>query len=61
MTSKIETVNTEEKKVDVDELIQKGKKGALSTSDIDEAIEGMNYDMEGLDKLYETLEDHGQF
>ena len=59
MTSKIENVNTEEKKVDVDELIQKGKKGALSTSDIDEAIEGMNYDMEGLDKLYETLEDNG--
>ena len=59
MTSKIENMNTEEKKVDVDELIQKGKKGALSTSDIDEAIEGMNYDMEGLDKLYETLEDNG--
>ncbi len=48
-----------EKKVDVDELIQKGKRGALSGSDIDEAIEEMNYDMDGLDKLYETLEDHG--
>lgn len=54
--------NTEpsgEKKVDMNELIQKGKRGALSESDIDEAIEEMNYDMDSLDKLYETLEDHG--
>ncbi len=47
-----------EKKVDVDGLIQKGKRGALSSSDIDEAMEEMNYDMDELDKLYETLEDH---
>ncbi len=53
------TEKSAEKKVDVDELIQKGKRGALSGSDIDEAIEEMNYDMDGLDKLYETLEDHG--
>ena len=50
---------TQEKKVDMNELIQKGKRGALSESDIDEAIEEMNYDMDSLDKLYETLEDHG--
>ena len=43
----------------MEELIQKGKKGALSSSDIDEAMEEMNYDMDSLDKLYETLEDHG--
>ena len=59
MTAKTEMMNNEEKKVDVDELIQKGKKGALSTSDIDEVMEEMNYDMDSLDKLYETLEDHG--
>ena len=59
MTAKTEIVNNEEKKVDVEELIQKGKKGALSSDDIDEAMEEMNYDMDSLDKLYETLEDHG--
>ena len=59
MTAKTEIVNNEEKKVDVEELIQKGKKGALSSDDIDEAMEEMNYDMDSLDKLYATLEDHG--
>ena len=59
MTTKFENANNEEKKVDVEELIQKGKNGALSSSDIDEAIEEMNYDMDSLDRLYETLEDHG--
>ena len=58
MTAKTENNNVE-KKVDMEELIQKGKKGALSSSDIDEAMEEMNYDMDSLDKLYETLEDHG--
>ncbi len=51
--------NTSEKKLDVEELIQKGKNGALSTNDIDVAIEEMNYDMDRLNKLYETLEDNG--
>ena len=45
-----------EKKLDVNELIEKGKNGALSTSDIDAAIEEFGYDMDKLDKLYETLE-----
>ena len=58
MTAKTEN-NNAEKKVDMEELIQKGKKGSLSSSDIDEAMEEMNYDMDSLDKLYETLEDHG--
>ena len=47
-----------EKKIDVDDLIQKGKQGSLSTSDIDAAIEEFGYDMDKLDKLYETLEDN---
>ena len=47
-----------EKKLDVDDLIQKGKQGSLSTSDIDAAIEEFGYDMDKLDKLYETLEDN---
>ena len=48
-----------EKKVDVNELIEKGKKGALSSSDLDQAIESMDYDMESLEKLYEAFEDNG--
>ncbi|MBO5415836.1 MAG: RNA polymerase sigma factor RpoD [Clostridia bacterium] len=49
----------EEKKIDVSDLIEKGKKGALSSSDLDEMIEELDYDMDRLDKLYETLEDNG--
>ena len=48
-----------EKKIDVNALIEKGKKGKLSASDLDEALEEMNFDAESLDKLYETLEDNG--
>ena len=47
------------KKNTVDSLIEKGKKGKLSTSDLDEALEEMNYDVDSIDKLYETLESHG--
>ena len=47
------------KKIDVNELIEKCKKGALSTNDLDEALEEMNFDLERIDKLYETLEDNG--
>ena len=54
-----EIAAAEEKKVDVNDLIEKGKKGALSTSDLDEAIESMDYDMESLEKLYEAFEDNG--
>ena len=32
----------EEKKVDVNELIEKGKKGNLSSNDLDEAMESMD-------------------
>lgn len=49
----------EEKKIDVNELIEKGKKGALSTNDLDEALEEMDFDLDRIDKLYETLEDNG--
>ena len=48
-----------EKKIDVSALIEKGKKGKLSASDLDEALEEMNFDADSLDKLYETLEDNG--
>ncbi|MBQ9802286.1 MAG: RNA polymerase sigma factor RpoD [Clostridia bacterium] len=50
---------TLEKKVDMDGLIEKGKKGDLSTSDLDEAMENMDFDMDSLEKLYEAFEDNG--
>ena len=48
-----------EKKSSMDTLIEKGKKGKLSASDLDEALEEMNFDVDSIDKLYETLEDNG--
>ena len=50
---------TEDKKVDVEALIAKGKKGNLSTEDIDEAMESVEFDMDSLDKLYEAFEEGG--
>lgn len=47
------------KKVDMDLLIEKGKKGKLSANDLDEAIAEMNFDADSIDKLYEALEDNG--
>ena len=51
--------HTQEKKLDMESLIEKGKKGKLSPTDLDEAMEEMDFDAESLDKLYETLEDNG--
>ena len=47
-----------EKSLDVQSLIEKGKKGALSESDLDEMLEECDYDMDKFEKLYETLEDN---
>lgn len=49
----------EEKKKSMETLIEKGKNGSLSASDLDEALEEMDFDVDSIDKLYETLEDHG--
>ncbi len=55
-----ETKKVDEKKPHISELIEKGKKkGAISASDLDEAMEGMGYDMDSLEELYEALEDSG--
>ena len=51
--------SAEEKKHSVDSLIEKGKKGKLSVADLDEAMEEMDFDVDSIDKLYETLEDNG--
>ncbi len=43
----------------VDSLIEKGKKGKLSQSDLDDAMEEMDFDVDRIDKLYEALSDNG--
>ena len=43
------------KKIDIDELIEKGKKEGIDSINLDEALEEMDYDMDSLDKLYETI------
>ncbi len=50
---------SKEKKVNINDLIEKGKKGNLSSADIEHAIEEFDFDMDTLDRLYETLEDNG--
>ena len=55
----IEEAIKEEKRQKMEDLIAKGKKGALSEDDIDEALEEMDFDLDSVDKLYEALEDHG--
>ena len=50
----------EKKAVDVKELIEKGKqKGSLSNSEIMEAIEYADYDIEQIERLYDQLENSG--
>lgn len=49
----------EDKKRKLESLIEKGKKGKLSASDLDEAIEEMDFDADSIDKLYEQFEDNG--
>ena len=48
-----------EKALGLEELIEKGKQGKLSNSDLEEAVEGMDFDIETLDKFYDALEDNG--
>jgi len=50
----------EEKKFEMKDLIEKGKaKGSLSNSEIMEALEDVDYDIEQIEKLYDTLESLG--
>ncbi len=51
------TKNTEKKITTIQELIDYGKKqGKLTSLDIDKFLEGVSFDVEQVDKLYETLE-----
>ena len=49
-----------EKNFEIKDLIEKGKqKGALTNDDILEALDGIDMDIEQMEKLYETLEQNG--
>ena len=48
-----------EKTIDFETLIEKGKQGKLSNDDIEEAVEEMDFNIDSLDKLYDTLENNG--
>ncbi|MBQ6896958.1 MAG: RNA polymerase sigma factor RpoD [Oscillospiraceae bacterium] len=51
------TKSTEKKITSIQELIDFGKKqGKLTSLDIDKFLEGVSFDVEQVDKLYETLE-----
>ena len=60
ISEKTNALKTEaEKNARVDDLIAKNKKGTLSESDLHAAMEEMDYDIDSLDKLYESLEAEG--
>ena len=49
-----------DKKIDIHELIEKGKaKGSLSQSEIMEALEDDDFDIDQIESIYETLEKNG--
>ena len=48
-----------EKNAKMDDLIEKGKKGRLSESDMDAVLEENDFDIDSLDKLYDSLEESG--
>ena len=48
-----------EKTIDFESLIEKGKQGKLSNDDLEEAVEEMDFNIDTLDKLYDTLENNG--
>ena len=58
-TSKAAAKVEAEKAAKMNDLVTKGKKGKLSESDLDAVLEENDYDIDSLDKLYESLEDNG--
>ena len=53
-------IGSGEKKIEMRDLIEKGKaKGSISQSDIMEAFDDADYDIEQVEKLYEVLEGMG--
>ena len=51
--------NENGKTTTIEELIEKGKQGKLSESDLEEAVESMDFDSDMLDKFYDEMEDNG--
>ena len=49
----------DEKKMDVNELIEQTKNASITNSDIMEVLEDIDYDIEQMEKIYETLEGNG--
>ena len=49
-----ENENNEEK-ISMEALIEKGKKGTLSEQELDAAMASVDYDVDSIDELYETL------
>ncbi len=52
-------IEVNEKKMDVNELIEKGKNGGLTGSDFDDALDDLGYDIDKMDKVYDALEEGG--
>ena len=48
-----------EKNLDLEEIIEKGKQGKLSSGEVEAAVEEMDFDSESLDKLYDSMENSG--
>ncbi len=49
----------EGKKLDVNEIIEQSGSGAMNGSDIMEVLEDIDYDIEQMEKIYESLESNG--
>ena len=54
-----EIKNSKESAIDFDEIIEKGKQGKLSDSDLEIVEEEMDFDLDSIDKLYDAIEDGG--
>ena len=48
-----------EKNARMDDLLAKGKKGKLSETDLDAVLEENDFDIDSLDKFYDSLEENG--
>ena len=56
---KDQKMDENEKKMDVNELIEKGKKSGLTDRDFEDALDDLDYDIDKMDKVYDALEDGG--
>ncbi len=49
----------DKRELNIEELVEKGKRGKLSDGDLEEVLEESDYDLDTLGTLYEKLEDNG--